>query len=168
MAIKDSFLSEFDQEMAITRRCLERVPYEKVDWKPHPRAGTLGWLAWFTGLLPGWGTSILQQDSFDLAGAGQQAAPPVPKNVSELLSSFDKGVTECRAALAAATDEQMMRPWALLKGGEKIFTLPRVAVFRGMVMNHIIHHRGQLTVYLRMLDVKVPSIYGPSADEQVF
>ncbi len=168
-AIAQSLLPEFDQEMGNTRKTLERVPEGKFDWKPHQRSGSMGWLAGHLANLPSWPTMIIQQDSLDLAPKGAPPTPPAaPKNVKELLDTFDRNVSEARKVIAGATDAQLMKPWSLLKTGQTIMTLPKVAVLRAFVMNHIIHHRAQLGVYLRLNDVPVPSIYGPSADEGSF
>jgi uncharacterized damage-inducible protein DinB len=167
MSIAQSILSEFDQEMANTRKVLERVPDEKWNWKPHEKSGTTGWLAAHVGTVPGWLTMTLTSESLDYAPVdGPSYTPPKIENSKQLLAAFDKEAAEARAALTNASDEDMAKGWTLLAGGKEIFTMPRVACVRGMIMNHLIHHRGQLTVYLRLLDVPVPGLYGPSADEQ--
>jgi uncharacterized damage-inducible protein DinB len=166
MTIGQSMLGEFDQEMAGTRKTLERVPEQKWNWKPHDKSGTVGWLAGHIATMPGWITVTLQTDQLDYAPVGGPAyEPPKIENRQQLLAEFDKGVAEARKALAAASDTDMMKDWTLLAGGQTIFTMPRVACLRGMVLNHIIHHRAQLTVYYRLLGVPVPGLYGPSADE---
>ncbi len=166
MAIKEALLPEFDQEMASTRKTLERVPEDKLGWKPHEKSGTLGWLAGHVATLPGWATMTIRQDELDLAPGGQSPAPPqAPKTTKELLAVFDKSVADARAAISGTSDAEFMKPWTLLKGGQKLMTLPKAAVMRSFVMNHLIHHRAQLGVYLRLNNVAVPSIYGPSADE---
>jgi uncharacterized damage-inducible protein DinB len=166
MKLSDVLLPEFDQEMANTRKTLERVPENQPDFKPHPKSMPLARLAGHVAELPMWGVTTLSQDSFDFAPAG---APPFQPTVmtsrAKLLELFDDGVAKARAALAAASDEAWQKPWSLLSGGQTIFTLPKLAVFRGFVMSHLIHHRAQLGVYLRLNNVPVPSIYGPSADE---
>jgi uncharacterized damage-inducible protein DinB len=167
MPLKDILLPEFDMEMDNTRRTLERVPDEKFDWKPHDKSGTLGWMASHVATLPNWATITMQQDSLDIAPAdGSGFVLPKPANRKELLETFDKNRAEARAALAAGNDDAYAQPWALLMGGRQLFSEPRSAVLRRMVFNHIIHHRGQLTMYLRLLNVPVPGLYGPSADEQ--
>lgn len=169
MSYKDAILPEFDMEMNNTRRTLERVPDDKFSWKPHAKSGTLGWLAGHVANLPIWGVMTMKQDSLNLAPAG--GSPPVmpkPANRKELLEVFDKNRADARAALAAADDAAYAKPWALLMGDKELFREPRAAVLRRMVLNHMIHHRGQLTMYLRLLDVPVPGLYGPSADEQTF
>ena len=169
MSIAQSLLPEFDNEVATTRKVLERVPFDKITWKPHPKSGTMGWLASHVAGIVGWCKETFTRSELDLAPDGKQPAPdPVPASQEELLAKFDKCVAAGREALAAATDEQMMGTWKLLMTGREILALPRIAVYRGFVMNHMIHHRGALSVYLRLCDVPVPSIYGPSADEPNF
>jgi uncharacterized damage-inducible protein DinB len=166
MSMGQMMLGEFDNEMANTRKVLERVPDEKWNWKPHDKSGTVGWLASHVGNLPGWATMTLQTEQLDYAPVdGPAYTPPKITNRKELLAEFDKNVAEARAAISKASDEDMMKGWKLLAGGKEIFTMPRVACLRGMVFNHLIHHRAQLTVYYRLLDVAVPGLYGPSADE---
>ncbi len=164
MSIAQSLLPEFDVEMARTRKTLERVPMEKAAWKPHPKSGALGWLANHVATLPGWAKMTLETEFLDLAASHAPATPP--KTVQELVQVFDKHAAESRAAIEKSTDEQWMKPWTLKMGDHVIFTMPRVAVLRNAVMNHLIHHRGQLTMYLRLNDVPVPALFGPSADEQ--
>jgi len=166
MSISASLLPEFDQEMTNTRKALERVPDDKFDWKPHEKSGAMGWLANHLANLPSWMVFTINQDSLDLAPPDGESFKWEPKGSRrELLEDFDKNVVAARAAIAAASDEELLKPWSLLKGGVTLMTLPKVAVLRSFVMNHIIHHRGQFTVYLRLNDIPVPSIYGPSADE---
>ncbi|HYL45907.1 MAG TPA: DinB family protein [Candidatus Limnocylindrales bacterium] len=165
MALNQALLPEFDNEMANTRKTLERAPDSKWEFKPHPKSGTLGWLANHVAMMPGWAASMFQTDSFDVAPGGKQVQMPNGKNRKELLAIFDEGAKQAHAGLAASTDEQLMKPWSLLQNGQPIFTMPRIAVYRSMIMNHLIHHRAQLCVYYRMNDVAVPGLYGPSADE---
>jgi uncharacterized damage-inducible protein DinB len=166
MKITDSLLPEFDQEMANTRKTLERVPDDKLGWKCHPKSYSMGSVATHIANMTGWMTDTIAKDSFDIAPAG---APPYKeepvKSQKELLERFDKNVASARAALAGASDEHLLKPWSLLATGQTLFTMPRIACIRGFVMNHTIHHRAQLGVYLRMNDIPVPAIYGPSADE---
>jgi uncharacterized damage-inducible protein DinB len=166
MKISDALLPEFDQEMAKTRTTLERCPEAKYGWKPHEKSFSMGGLAIHIANMAGWASETVSQDSFDISPVG---APPYkeepPASQKELLEKFDRGVTKARAAIAGASDEDLMKQWSLLAAGKTIFTMPRVVVLRSMIFNHVIHHRGQLTVYLRMNDVAVPAIYGPSADE---
>lgn len=166
MALNEGLLPEFDHEMANTRRTLERVPDGKFAWKPHEKSGAMGWLATHLANIPGWAVFVINQDSLDLAPQGVPAQPPPAANSrKELLAAFDKNVSAARSAIAGASDAQLFKPWSLLKGGKEILTMPRIAVLRGFVMNHSIHHRAQLGVYLRLNNVPVPAIYGPSADE---
>ena len=169
MTISQALLPEFDQETAITRKTLERVPDGKFGWKPHPKSFAMGDLATHIATMTGWAVDALEKDSFDISPpGGQPHQPPKAATTAELLALYDKGVKAARAALANASDERMMQPWSLLSGGKAIMTMPRVTVIRSFVMNHTIHHRAQLTVYLRLNDIPVPSIYGPSADEGQF
>ena len=165
--IRDALLPEFDQEMASTRQTLERCPEDKYGWKPHPKSFAMGSLATHIANMVGWTADVVEKDSFDIAPPG---APPYREEPAatrqELLEKFDKSVSAARGALAGATDEHLAQSWSLLSGGQSIFSIPRIACIRSFVMNHTIHHRAQLTVYLRLNDVPVPAIYGPSADEQ--
>ena len=165
MALNQALLPEFDNEMATTRKVLERVPDDKLGWKPHDKSMSMSKLATHLATIGGFVPAILGQDSFDVKNS-----PPNPDLGSrqEILGIFDKRSADARKAIADATDEQMMKPWSLKLDGKAIFTAPRVAVLRSFFMNHSIHHRGQLSVYLRLNNVAVPSIYGPSADENPF
>jgi uncharacterized damage-inducible protein DinB len=166
MSISETLLPEFDREMANTRKTLERIPEDKFDWKPHQKSMPLGYLAVHLATMPGWTAETINRDSLDIAPVG---GPPyeMPKANSrgEVLETFDSGVATARAALEGVSDEELFKPWTLLSGGKEILTMPKVAVIRDFVMNHCIHHRAQLGVYLRLNDVPVPAIYGPSADE---
>lgn len=164
MAIAEALLAEFDHEMANTRRTLERVPMDKADWKPSEKAGTMGWLAAHVGTLTRWASVTIATDELDYDT--KQTPPPGPKTSAELIAEFDKLTKEARASIAGASDEKLMGPWTFKIDGNALFTMPRVAVLRSFVMNHMIHHRGQLTVYLRLTGVPVPALYGPSGDEQ--
>ena len=161
MALVDAFLPEFDREMTTTRKLLERVPDDRFDWKPHPRSMSLGQLAQHVATIPMWGSVTITQPEIDLGGSQL----PALSTRAGLLEMFDKNVADTRSALTGRTDGELMAPWTLKSKGQTIFTMPKAAVWRGFVMNHIIHHRAQLSVYLRMNDVPVPSMYGPSADE---
>jgi uncharacterized damage-inducible protein DinB len=162
MGLSQALLPEFDQEMANTRKTLERVPDDKLGWKPHAKSGTMGWLANHVATLPRLAVFAIEQDSVDVATVPR----PSPANSrQELLGTFDKQMAAARAAIAGASDERLLQPWSLLFSGRTIFTLPRTAVLRSFFMNHCIHHRAQLGVYLRLNDIPVPAIYGPSADE---
>ena len=166
MAMSQALLGEFDHEMANTRKSLERVPDAKFNWKPHTKSMTMGALASHIAFIPHWRKLTLDTPNFDVnPPGGQQARPPELTTKAEILAFFDKNVPEARTAIAAASDQAMMAPWTLLNSGKTVFTMPRIGVLRAMIMNHMIHHRAQLGVYLRLNDLPVPSIYGPSADE---
>jgi len=166
MTIGQSLLAEFDEEMKNTRKTLERVPDEKWNWKPHDKSGTVGWLASHVATMVDWLPTTLKTEELDYAPVGGPAyQPPKIENRKELLAEFDKNVSAARAALADVSDAEIMKNWKLLAGGQQIFNMPRVACIRGMVLNHLIHHRAQLTVYFRLLNIAVPGLYGPSADE---
>ena len=166
MAIAEVLLPEFDQEAAGARRTLERVPADKFEWRPHEKSGTMIWLAGHLANLPSWAAVTMSGDQLDVAPGGKpMPPPPTPASVDELVATFDRCAAEARAALAGASDADFMKPWSLLNNGKVMMTLPKAAVIRSFVMNHLVHHRAQLGVYLRMNDVPVPSIYGPSADE---
>lgn len=168
MAIRDSLLPEFDQEMATTRKTLERVPEDKTAWKPHESSMPMGRLAGHIAEMAGFAASTFKGDSFDFAPPGAAPVQPtVMTSRKQLLDVFDKNAAEARAAISKASDEELMKTWTLLNGGKTFFAMPRITVLRSMILNHIIHHRGQLSVYLRMNQVPVPSIYGPSGDERM-
>lgn len=161
------YLPEFDQEMATTRRVLERVPAHKLDWKPHEKSMTLGRLASHVAQLPDWVSNIFTADEFDFRPPnGPAFAQANCTSREELLALFDQSVLTARKAIAAATEAGLDTPWTLKAGDYTAFTAPRWSVFRGFGMNHMVHHRAQLSMYLRLLDVPVPRIYGPTADEQ--
>lgn len=169
MRISDMLLTEFDHEMANTRKTLERVPDDKFDWTPHQKSTTMGGLATHLANIPTWAMHALTKDSIDIAPVGEAPLRAEPaRSGAEVLERFDKAVADARAAINAASNEELLQPWSLLHGGKTVMTLPRVGVLRGFVMNHNIHHRAQLGVYLRLNDIAVPSIYGPSADEGAF
>lgn len=166
MAIKDSILPEFDHEMATTRKLLERIPGDRAAWKPHERSMSLGHLGVHLAQLPLWGAVTMKQTELELnPPGGSPFKAPEFESTQAVLALFDEHVRQAREAVAAASDQDFMVPWTLKNGGQTVFTMPRVACMRTFVVNHLIHHRGQLSVYLRLNDVPVPSIYGPSADE---
>lgn len=165
MPLVDVLLPEFDREMSTTRKLLERVPDDNLDWKPHTKSFSIGALAAHLANLAGWGEVTLNQTEFDVGGGQPPTAPP---SRSELLSTFDRNVAATRAALAGKSDAELAGNWTLKRQGQTIFSMPKTTVWRSFVLNHLIHHRGQLSVYLRLREVPVPSIYGPSADESAF
>lgn len=166
MSISASLLPELDQEMAGTRTTLARIPEDKFDFRPHPKSFDMISLATHIANMLGWGRDTMTTESFDFAPVGGEPYKEEPAaSVAELLEKFDKNLAEFREAVAAASDADFMVNWSLLAGGNVVFSMPRIACIRGMILNHLIHHRAQLTVYLRMNDVPVPALYGPSADE---
>lgn len=169
MGLSDALLPEFDNEMANTRKTLERVPHEKFGWKPHEKSTAMGGLATHLSNIPTWAVYTIDQDSLDLAPGGKPLPPAeLAKSTEDLLTIFDSNAAKARAAIAGASDADLFKPWTLMTNGNALLTLPKVAVLRSFVMNHLIHHRAQLGVYLRLNDIPVPSIYGPSADESPF
>lgn len=167
MAIKEAFLGELDYEIQSTRKILERVPAEKMDWQPHPKSMTLRRLASHVAEVPMWAVKTLKDDEFDMAAPEAKSfIAPKMDSGKEILAFFDKGLEKALAQLKETPDEDFRKPWSLKSGENVMFTMPKVAVMRTFIVNHMVHHRGQLSVYLRLLDVPVPSMYGPSADEQ--
>ena len=164
--IARSMLAEFEKELNTTRKFLERVPADRLTWRPHEKSMTMGRLAGHLAEIPGWASITIEQDSFDVAPPG---APPyqTPQANSrrEILEMFDHNVAAARAAIAGADDGRLKKVWSLLNGGKTVLTLPRIGVLRSFILSHSIHHRAQLGVYLRLNNVPVPAIYGPSADE---
>ena len=166
MSINKSFLAELHHESGLTRKVLQRISADHLSWTPHQKSMTLSRLATHVADIHGWPVFMLGADELDVA---KSSIAPVPLSSPDaILQSFEQKLSSTMAAMESADDELMGKPWTFRHGEHVIFTMPRKQVLRGMVMNHIIHHRGQLTVYLRMLDIPVPSVYGPSADEQVF
>lgn len=161
MTLAQLLTPEYEQEAAITRRVLERVPSDKLDWAPHPKSMTLGKLAGHVAEIPSWVVATLGQTELDMA----DYTAPEPKDSGAIMAAFDAGVAAGVPVLAAAADADFSIEWTLRSGDYVIFTLPRLAVIRTWVINHTVHHRAQLGVYLRLLDVPVPGIYGPSADD---
>jgi uncharacterized damage-inducible protein DinB len=164
MPIIDALLPEFDHEMATTRRLLDRVPEAPLAWRPHAKSMSLGELSGHVGNIPHWCTLTMTATYLDLDELGPRPEPPTSR--AELLAAFDQKVAAARGHLAPATDPELLVPWTLKQGGQEFFTMPRISVLRTFVLNHMIHHRGQLTVYLRLNDVPLPPIYGPTADER--
>jgi len=165
MPISEILLPEFDEEMKNTRKMLERVPDDRFDYKPHEKSMAMGRLASHVAELPSWAAHTLQSELLEIQ-PGQ--APYMAKSSKQLLEDFDKNVAEGRKLIASATDADFAKIWTFKYGGQTIFAMPRAAVIRSVVMNHMIHHRAQLSVYLRLNEIEVPGMYGPSADEMKF
>lgn len=162
MPIADALIQEFQQEAAATRKLLERVPDNKLDWRPHEKSMPLGRLATHIAELPSWGKMTIEQDLLDM---GEGFTPVILGSTAEILDSFDKNAAAFQDLLAQTADEEFMKTWTMKYRGQEVFSAPKIGVVRSIVMNHIVHHRGQLTVFLRLNDVPLPMTYGPSADE---
>ncbi len=165
MRMVDSILMELEQEAGTTRRVLERVPTDKLGWKPHAKSMTLGELAQHVATTPGMIAEFACTTPFELPDFGDQ---PTTGSTAELIKAHDKSIADAKSRLNDFNDAAMMATWTMTKGGKTLFSAPRIGVIRAIMLNHWYHHRGQLTVYLRQLDVPIPSIYGPSADENPF
>ena len=164
MSVSQTLFAEFDQEMTNTRKLLERVPEGNWDYKPHPKSMTLGRLATHIAEIPHWAQTVIKDSVFEMP-----SGPYVPKTAAsreDLLKTFDGHVAAARALVSAVSDAELTATWTMKAGGQEVMSLPKAMVWRTMVMNHAIHHRGQLSVFLRENDVPIPSIYGPSADER--
>ena len=166
MPIVDSFLQELEQEAATTRRVLERVPTDKLDWQPHAKSMTLGVLATHVAKTPGLIAELASGESWDLSAGG--TGPGTSASTAEILAAFEEDIALAKKTLGKWDDATATTSWSITKDGKTLMTLPRIGVIRMIALNHWYHHRGQLSVYLRLLDVPVPSIYGPSADENPF
>lgn len=162
MAFTDALLPEFDREMGTTRKLLERLPDEHLGWRPHERSMSFGRLATHVAEIPQWSERALEHDELDLRGP---YAPREERSRAAILALFDAHAATARKAISSRSDAEFMAPWTLKRDGKTLFTMPKVAVVRSMVLNHLIHHRGQLSVYLRLHNVPLPPIYGPTADE---
>ena len=165
MALIDGMLQELEEEARTTRRVLERVPDDKLAWRPHPKARTLGELALHVAMVPGGVAELVASPS---PAQVPNFAEASPKSASELIPALDQGIAKAKQALSGMDDATLMATWRMMQGEREVFALPRVALLRSIMLNHWYHHRGQLSVYLRELDVPIPSIYGPSADENPF
>jgi uncharacterized damage-inducible protein DinB len=165
MPLADMFIGELELEAKTTRRVLERVPENKLTWKPHVKSMSLRQLAQHVATIPGNISGMAKLDGYDVEKFSE---PPALESTAAIVAAFDASVAQAKADLAATDDAAMMKDWSFRMGGNPIMTIPRIGVFRTMLLNHLYHHRGQLSVYLRLLDVPVPSIYGPSADENPF
>jgi len=165
MAMIDGLLQELDREAQTTRRVLERVPGSQLAWRPHPKARTLGELALHVAMVPGGVAELIASPS---PAQAPQFTDPSPKSASELIPALDQSIAKAKKALGGMDDAAVTATWRMMQGDRELFAVPRVALLRSIMLNHWYHHRGQLTVYLRELDVPIPSIYGPSADENPF
>ena len=164
MRLVDLLLPEFDHEMASTRRVLARAPESLFSWRPHERSWTLGGICTHLANIPRWGVSILKHASYDIVR--DAGAPTVEKTAAaDVLATFDQHVTEARLALTEITEGELIVPWALKRDGIVMMSVPRIQAFKSFAISHVVHHRGQLTVYLRLQNVPLPPIYGPTADE---
>ncbi|MHC4431509.1 MAG: DinB family protein [Planctomycetota bacterium] len=162
----DALVAELEQEAQTTRRMLERVPFDKLEWKPHPKSMTLGELALHVATTPGNFAKLLSGDSIDVEGVDYQA--PVPASGAELLSALDASTAAAKEFLGQLDDQSATTVWRAVRGDKELLSAPRIALVRSMMFNHWYHHRGELVVYLRELEVPIPAIYGPSADEDPF
>jgi len=165
MALKDALLPEYDHEMGTARRLLERVPEADLGWKPHEKSFSLGQLASHIANIPHWIDAVCDVAVFDVASLGEDTRPREPKSVADVLKAFDDNVKKGRQKIDAQVDAAMFVQWTMTRGDQEILTMRRISVLRTLIMNHLIHHRGQLSVYLRLRNVPVPAMYGPSADE---
>lgn len=166
MAVAESLLPEYDHEMALTRRVLERVPLDQAAWKPHDRAMSLAQLATHMADIPAWTRAILERDLYDMAAGTQGPPDDTYRDAAALLASFDEHVASARSGIEQAGDARLSDQWRLTAGTEVVASMPRLAALRRYVLAHLVHHRGQMSVYLRLLGVAVPGICGPSADER--
>ncbi|MGJ5815299.1 DinB family protein [Paludibaculum fermentans] len=167
MAISELLKSELEQELAKTRKTLERLPEDKLTFKPHDKSFELGALATHLATIPLWGKMTMESTEFDLAPGGKPLEQPARiTSAADAVARFDQHAADITAAVAAASDDAFLTDWALMMNGNVMFKMSRYAVIRSMILNHLIHHRAQVGVYYRLLDIPVPAVYGPSADEQ--
>ena len=166
MNIAEILLPEYDNEIGVTRRVLERVPDDRAEWKPHPKAFSMAHLAQLVAMLPSWVDQVMGRTELDIAPTSGPTMAYSNQKVSTLLTTFDAGAAAGRTALIRATDADFQVPWTLLAAGTVVSTQPRYMALRQLVLNHLVHHRAQLGVYLRITDQKVPRMYGPTADEK--
>lgn len=167
MTIGESLLPEFEIEMAGTRKTLERIPDDKLEWKAHDKSNSIGWVANHLAEIPGWVTGTLAADVWDLNPVdGEPYVTPNLTSTNEIVEHFDRNVAEAKQAFATTDDDEFSKIWSLKSAGETLITMPKLAVMRTWVLNHTIHHRAHLCVYLRLNDIPVPALYGPSGDEQ--
>ncbi|HET9798128.1 MAG TPA: DinB family protein [Gemmatimonadaceae bacterium] len=166
MSLSTLLLPEFDAEIATTRKVLESVPDDRIEWRPHEKAFPMGHLAQLVAMIPGWTVMILRDTEFDIAPKNGPSTVYRFMPVRELLDLLDKGVADARPSIERVSDEALQQPWTLKAGGMVMSTQSRYMVYRTMMLNHLVHHRAQLGLYLRLTDQKVPSMYGPSADDK--
>ena len=166
MSLRDEMLTEFREELSATKRILDRVPADKLAWKPHEKSMSLGQLAMHIATVPAGIVSITSTDSFDVLKGN--FTPLNPKDTAEIRAALEQSASKVETALKETSDESARAPWHLMRGDNELQTRPRYAIWRSLMLNHWYHHRGQLTVYLRLLNISVPSLYGPSADESPF
>lgn len=164
--IRDTLLPEFDHETATTAKVLANIPADQFGWRPHEKSFTMGDLANHIVDLLGWCQATLERDGFDMQKDGGDFPRSQATTVEQLLANYEAGRAKARAALAAIEDAEFAKPWTLANGGHVIFSQPKAAVLRSFALNHAVHHRGQLSVYLRLTGAMVPSMYGPSADDK--
>jgi uncharacterized damage-inducible protein DinB len=165
MSLADTLISELEQEAKTTRALLARVPDDKLSWKPHARSMSLGQLANHIATIPGFVAQVGARDTMDYESFS--LAPP-PETAAAIMAAFEESVAQAKAILGEMDDAAMMKNWSLIKTGQPVMTMPRIGVYRYPLLNHLCHHRGQLSVYMRLLDIAVPPIYGPSADENPY
>jgi uncharacterized damage-inducible protein DinB len=166
MPLSDILLPEFDLEIATTRTVLERVPDDRIEWRPHAKSFPMGHLAQLVAMIPGWTTPVLTQTELDIAPREGPKAVYRFLPVDQLLKMFDHGVSEARPLIQKISDAELQVPWTLKSAGHDVNTLPRYMAYRTMVLNHLVHHRAQLGIYLRLTEQKVPPMYGPTADDK--
>jgi uncharacterized damage-inducible protein DinB len=165
MAMTEAFIAEMDQESEATRRMLEVVPADRLDWKPHEKSMSLGQLAIHVATIPGGVAELLKMETMN---TGDFEGPSLPGSTEEILEALDESLGKARDILGSMDDEAMMGTFRLMKGEQEVMSMPKVGLARAIILNHLYHHRGQLSVYLRLLDVPLPSVYGPTADENPF
>ena len=169
VSLSAMLLEEFEPESRACRRTLERVPDDRLGWRPHPKSAAMGWLAGHLANVPSWAAMTIRKESLDIAPDGEESGPlPEPESVAEVVQAFDRNAEDARVAIRGASNDELLLPWSLLRSGQILLTQTRLSVLRSFVFNHLVHHRAQLGVYLRLNDVSVPAIYGPSADENPF
>ena len=169
ISLSAMLLEEFEPESWACRRTLERVLDDRLGWRPHPKSAAMGWLAGHLANVPSWAAMTIRKESLDIAPDGEESGPlPEPESVAEVVQAFDRHAEDARVAIRGASNDELLLPWSLLRSGQILLMQTRLSVLRSFVFNHLVHHRAQLVVYLRLNDISVPAIYGPSADENPF